>query len=196
MSSEHGFIEVNCRQLPDNPFQLIGHDWALLTAEKEGVANTMTVAWGGLGVMYAKPVIFVAVRPERHTFGFVEAADSFSLTFFDESRRKTLGYCGTVSGRDEDKIAKVGFTLLHEEGVPYFKECRMALICKNIMAPVFRPEHLRDQDFAKFYGGSNDKSGLGGGYHTLYIAQIGKALLRHDQPHNPMPGKKEKEAAV
>jgi flavin reductase (DIM6/NTAB) family NADH-FMN oxidoreductase RutF len=189
MTNEHGFNTVDCRQLSDNPFQLIGHDWALITAEKEGRANTMTVAWGGLGVMWGKPVIFVAVRPERYTYEFIEAANAFSLTFFNESFRKTLGHCGTVSGRDEDKIKKNNLTLLYDGTVPYFQECRMALICKNIMATTFKPEDLRDKDFVKFYGGGNDPSGLGGGYHTLYIAQISNALLKEGETVLPLPKK-------
>lgn len=189
MANEYGFETINPRQLADNPFQLIGYDWGLMTAEKDGKANTMTVAWGGLGFMWGKPVVFVAVRPERYTFEFSEAAPTFSFTVFDSSWRKMLGYCGKVSGRDEDKIAKSGLTLLHEGETPYFKECRLAFICRKIMATVFQPEDLVDQQFAKFYGGSNDHSGLGGGYHTLYIAQIDALLIKEGEKYLPMPGK-------
>lgn len=83
MANEHGFNLVDCRQLADNPFQLIGYDWTLMTAEKDGVANTMTVAWGGIGFMWGKPAMFAAVRPERYTFEFTEKADTFSITAFD-----------------------------------------------------------------------------------------------------------------
>lgn len=189
MANEYGFDSINPRQLPDNAFQLIGYDWFLMTAEKEGKANTMTVAWGGLGFMWGKPVVFAAVRPERYTFEFTEHTDTFSLTVFDDSWRKMLGYCGTVSGRDEDKIAKSNLTVIHDGETPYFKECKIAFICRKIMATVFQPGELVDQNYAKFYGGSNDHSGLGGGYHTLYIAHVENLLIKEGLPYLPMPTK-------
>lgn len=178
MTNEYGFTSIKPLELQENPFKIIGRDWFLMTAEKDGVANTMTVSWGGMGVMWGKNVVFAAVRPERHTFGFTEHADTFSLTTFDESWRKQLVYCGTVSGRDEDKITKAGLTLVHDGATPYFKEAQTAFICQKIMATVFQPEELLDQNFAKFYGGENTKDGLGGGWHTLYIAQIINLLVK------------------
>ena len=58
--------------------------------------------------MWGKNVAFVVIRPTRYTKEFVDAADTFSLAFLDESYRKTLNYFGTVSGRDEDKIKASG----------------------------------------------------------------------------------------
>lgn len=176
--NKYGFSEIAPRELPDNPFELIGKDWMLMTAENQGKINGMTVAWGGLGKMWDKNAIFVAVRPERYTFEFVEASPTFSLTVFDKSYRKMLGYFGTVSGRDEDKIAKQNLTVVYDDETPYFAECRLCFVCKKIMATVFRPEELCDPAFEKFYGGENSKDGLGGGWHTLYIAQITKILTR------------------
>ena len=34
-----------------NPFAMIGDEWMLVTAEKEGAVNTMTASWGGVGIM-------------------------------------------------------------------------------------------------------------------------------------------------
>lgn len=198
---ENGFKQIDPRQVKDNPFQLIGYDWTLMTAEKNGVANTMTVAWGGLGFMWGKPTMFVAVRPERYTFEFSEAADTFSIVSFDmkndkdKKLRKMLAYCGTISGRDEDKIKKSELTLLHEGETPYFAESRLVFICKKIMATVFNQNEICDPAYAKFYGGSNDHSGLGGGFHTLYIAQIthvfikeGEEVLPHPKKQSPITG--------
>lgn len=192
---ENGFKQIDPRQLADNPFQLIGYDWTLMTAEKNGVANTMTVAWGGLGFMWGKPAIFVAVRPERYTFEFSEAAETFSIASFDMKNdqdkkiRKMLTYCGTVSGREEDKIQKSDLTLLHEGETPYFAESRLVFICKKIMATVFNQTEICDPAYNKFYGGSNDQSGLGGGFHTLYIAQISHVFIKNVEDVLPPPRK-------
>lgn len=110
---------IQPEQLERSPFQMIGKDWMLITAEKEGKVNTMTASWGGMGVLWRRNVVFVFVRHSRHTYGFLEAADGFSCTFYPEQYRQALSYCGTVSGRDEDKIAHCGFTVDRSYHVRY-----------------------------------------------------------------------------
>ena len=46
--------EITCEALNENAFQMIGKDWLLLTAKKDGKVNTMTASWGGVGVMWGK----------------------------------------------------------------------------------------------------------------------------------------------
>ena len=36
-----------------NPFTKIGKEWALVTAGSREKANTMTVSWGGVGVLFS-----------------------------------------------------------------------------------------------------------------------------------------------
>ncbi len=48
----------------------------------------MTASAGGFGVMFAKNVVFIFIRPQRYTKEFVDNSDTFSLTFFDETFRK------------------------------------------------------------------------------------------------------------
>ncbi|MGI6679147.1 MAG: flavin reductase [Dehalobacterium sp.] len=156
--------------LNKSPFQLIGKEWMLVTAEKDGKANTMTASWGGLGVMWAKNVAFVVIRPQRYTKEFIDHADTFSLTFYNESMRKTLSYLGTVSGRDEDKIAKSRLTLAHWEETPYFTEAKLVMICQKLFTQEYREESFIDQGLmAKNYPGKD--------LHTLYIAEIKKILV-------------------
>ena len=114
--------EIKPEELQKNPFQMIGKEWLLVTAEKEGKANTMTASWGGVGIMWGKPVAYVFIRPQRYTKEFIDAGDHFSLSVLGEDYRKTLNYFGTVSGRDEDKIAKSGLHRSEERRVG--KECR------------------------------------------------------------------------
>ena len=110
--------EIKPEELQKNPFQMIGKEWLLVTAEKEGKANTMTASWGGVGIMWGKPVAYVFIRPQRYTKEFIDAGDHFSLSVLGEDYRKTLNYFGTVSGRDEDQIAKSGLHVAHENGTP------------------------------------------------------------------------------
>ena len=95
----------------------------------------MTVSWGSVGIMWNKPVAFTFIRPQRYTFGFLEKNGMFTMSFFDEEYRKALQICGTKSGRDIDKVAATGLTpAFTEDGVPYFEEAKLVLICKKLYA--------------------------------------------------------------
>ena len=88
-------------------FRLIGKEWMLVTAKnQEGKVNTMTASWGGFGVMWGKNVAVTVLRPQRYTKEFIDQSESFTLSFYDDTFKKDLSYLGSVSGRDEDKIAK------------------------------------------------------------------------------------------
>ena len=42
-------------QLKESPFEMIGNQWMLITAQKpDGSVNTMTASWGGMGVLWGK----------------------------------------------------------------------------------------------------------------------------------------------
>lgn len=165
------FQEIKPEELKENVFEMIGKKWMLITAEKDGKANTMTASWGGLGVLFGKPVAFFFIRPQRYTKEFVDAAERASLSFFSESHRGALNYCGSVSGRDEDKIAKTGLTLTHESGVPCFAEAETTLIVRKVYRQTMAPECFLDPVIMEKWYAARD-------YHTVYIAEIEKVLTK------------------
>ena len=126
--------EISPKDLNESAFNLIGNEWMLITAAKDGQVNAMTASWGGFGVMWNKNVVYIVLRPQRYTKEFVDASSTFSLTFFHESYKKDLGYLGTVSGRDEDKISKTNLTINYIEDTPAFEEARLTIICKKLYA--------------------------------------------------------------
>jgi len=165
------FNEIKPELFEQSPFKLIGKDWMLITAEKDGKVNTMTASWGGVGVMWAKNVAYIVIRPQRYTKEFVDNSKTFSLSFLDNSFKTTLSYLGTKSGRDEDKIKNSHLTVLHTDDIPYFEEANMAILCKKLYAQEFKPECFIAQELnEKWYPDSD--------YHTLYIAEITKILVK------------------
>ena len=104
------FTEIKAEELKDNPFDLIGKQWMLITAGNEEKCNTMTASWGGVGIMWGKPTATAYIRDSRYTKEFVDREDYFTLAFFGEEHREALNLCGRVSGRDEDKIKEAGLT--------------------------------------------------------------------------------------
>jgi flavin reductase (DIM6/NTAB) family NADH-FMN oxidoreductase RutF len=161
--------EINAIELSGNPFFMIGKEWMLITVKKGEQVNTMTASWGGLGVMWNKNVSYAVLRPQRFTKEFIDQADSYSLTFFDESYKKTLGYLGKVSGRDEDKIMKSGLSLDYIDGIPYFKEAKQVLLCNKLFASPFLEDQFIDKNIIPTMYPSKD-------FHTLYIGEVYKVL--------------------
>lgn len=136
---------IKPEELNKNVFTMIGKEWLLVTAEKDGRGNTMTASWGGLGVMWGKNVAFIVLRPQRYTKEFVDAGETFSLSVLGENYRKTLSYLGSVSGRNEDKVAKSGLTVEHEDGTPYFGEAETVLVCRKLYAQPYDPACFIDK---------------------------------------------------
>ena len=152
-----------------NAFQAIGKQWMLVTAGTPECCNTMTASWGGIGILWAKPVATAYIRPSRYTKEFVDSSEYFTLSFLPESHRESLVYCGTVSGRDEDKILHCGFTTLTAEcGAPYIGEAEVVLICRKLYCQTMREECFIDSaEVEQFYP---DRE-----FHDLYIGEIVEA---------------------
>ena len=75
------FGRIDPKELNQNVFSMIGEQWMLVTAGTAERCNTMTASWGGLGVLWGKPVATVYIRPQRYTLEFVEREDCFTLSF-------------------------------------------------------------------------------------------------------------------
>lgn len=156
---------MTVNEITGNVFDMIGKQWMLVGAAKQGRANAMTASWGGLGVMWGKNVAFVFIRETRYTKEFVDNGETFSLSFFSEDKREMLGYMGKVSGRDEDKIAKSSLHTSLEKGAPVFEEAELTLICRKMYAQEMKEDCFTDKDAVqKWYGDGN--------YHTMYVAEI------------------------
>lgn len=165
------FKEIKIKDSHIDPFEL-KDKWMLITAKKEdGKVNTMTASWGGFGVMWNKEVVFVVIRPQRYTKEFVDAAESFSLTFFGKEYKKQLAYLGRISGRYEEKIEEAELTILEEDGVPYFEEAETAILVRKLYAQPMGEEFFIDKKPVADWYPEKD-------FHTLYIGEVEKILKK------------------
>ena len=153
----------------DNPFTMIGDQWMLITAEKDGRVNAMTASWGGVGVLWGKKVAYIFIRPQRFTKEFVDASETLSLCFMPESQRENLRYFGSVSGRDEDKVAKTGLTVRHDGETPFFAESDCVMICRKIFSQTIDPAGFIDRSIDAACYAAKD-------YHEMYVCEIEKVL--------------------
>lgn len=138
-------IDIPFNELNMNVLKAWEKDWFLLTSGdmETGNFNTMTVAWGSLGVMWNKPIVVVVVRPQRHTLKLLNNHDSFTLTAFPDEYRKALSYCGAHSGADVDKMEATGLTPIASKTVdsPGFDEAQLIIECKIIYRDQYRAEN-------------------------------------------------------
>lgn len=158
------FSETDLNMIDENVFKLIGSDWMLITAGTKESFNTMTASWGGLGVLWHKPVSYIFVRPQRYTYEFLEGNKSYSLSFFDEKYKKALSLCGTKSGRDIDKVKEAGLTpVVSDNGIVHFSEAKLVLECSKLYYQDIDPENFIDKSINEIY--NND-------FHRMYIGEI------------------------
>lgn len=159
---------------PDNfdysVFKTIGKDWMLIAAEADGKANAMTASWGGMGVIWGKNVAYIFIRPQRYTKEFVDKADELTISVFGEEKRQMMTYMGTVSGRDEDKMAKSGLYRFENDGKVFFGDAKITMFCHKLYAQEMKPECFIDKSCDEKWYPQKD-------YHTMYVVEIDKILI-------------------
>ncbi len=166
------FIEISPDQISDNPFKLIGRDWMLIAAGTPASFNMMTASWGALGELWGKHVAFCFVRPHRYTFQFIEAATYYTLSFFDESYRHVLDFCGNHSGRTVNKAQATGLTpVAGSGGAVHFAQARLVLECRKLYAQDLAPACFVDPMIALRNYPQQD-------YHRMFVGEIVRCLAR------------------
>lgn len=97
----------------------------------EGKTNVFTVGWVG-NACTKPPIISVAIRPERLSYENIKATGEFVVNLPTKALTKKVDYCGVRTGRKNDKIAEMGFSLEESENisVPMLKECPVTMECK------------------------------------------------------------------
>ena len=168
--SDIAFEPVDWRSQKGNVSESIADEWMLVTPGVLGRWNTMTASWGGFGHLWNMDVAFVFVRPTRHTFGFMESEEGFTLSFLGEGGRKALNICGSTSGRDTDKAKAAGISPRAFEvgaGSPArvaFEEAELVVSCRKVYAQDIDPKAFVDGTIASVYPLKD--------YHRLYVGAI------------------------
>lgn len=170
------FKEVDYHEMMINPMTLISEGWLLITAgTKERGFNTMTASWGHLGAIWGqregKPTAIVYIRPQRYTKEFVDREESFTLSFFPEECKKALGYLGSHSGRDEDKISKVGLTPVFGDNSVWFEEATLVMNCRKLYHAPLLEDGFVDKELVEQNYPRRD-------FHEMYVGEIMKVLMK------------------
>lgn len=145
-SSMEGFRKIAPEEIPGNFIQKVSKEWMLITAGNRDKFNMMTASWGGLGVLYSKPVAICFINPARYTYQVMEESNgTYTLTFYGQEHRDALKYCGTKSGRDEDKVKGSGLTPVEVgEGAMAFKEAVLVIECRKLVSQSISLDAIND----------------------------------------------------
>ena len=165
-------------------FSMFEKRWALVTAGTPEDFNTCTVSWGSMGNMWGLvgndlSTVTVYIHPARYTQEFMAKYDTFTVSFFPESYRTALGYLGSHSGRDEDKVANSGLTPVAAGDGVTFKEADLTFVCKKLYEHQFDEAHLADN--VKEYYAANPSMYTQVGKdrwepHYMYIGEVVEAI--------------------
>ncbi|MBQ5675377.1 MAG: flavin reductase family protein [Lachnospiraceae bacterium] len=169
--AKHVFQPIPVDLFECNPFNKIGKEWALITAGDKDKVNTMTVSWGGMGVMWGKNVFFLFIRDSRYTKEFIDNNSFLSVSFLGEEYREALNYCGSHSGRKENKIQNAGLTVGYKMGIPYIDEADAVVIGQKLSATRLTEDSFLTPDIAKKWYQDGDM-------HTMYILEVMDIMAR------------------
>ena len=145
----------------------------LLTSKAGDRVNSMTIGWGALGTDWNKPVFTAYVRESRFTRELLDKNPEFTVNIpLDECDRKILGVCGSKSGRNTNKIAECGLTLVPSDivSVPGIKELPLTLECKIVCRQKQEPALIAEHYRSMFYPSPEDA-------HILYYGEIVNAYI-------------------
>ena len=150
----------------------------LLTTKSEGKVNTMTIGWGKIGIEWNRPVFIAYVRETRHTKSMLEASGEFTVNIpYGEFDSNILGYCVRKSGRDTDKIADLGLTLVESDivSVPGIRELPLTLECRVIYKQKQDLSVLPGEIIDRFYPVAGENGFRD--YHIAYYGEIVNAYM-------------------
>ncbi|MGI6175236.1 MAG: flavin reductase family protein [Christensenellales bacterium] len=139
-----------------------------LVVGDENKANTMTIGWSSVGIMWALPVFEVPVRVNRYSHEFIEKNNCFTICIGKEEVRQHLAFVGSKSGRDVDKFEACGLTLQKARHIetPVIVESDYVIECRVLGKTQLTKENMDPQTHEKWY--MRHEPGL----HTLYKGEI------------------------
>lgn len=97
----------------------------------EGKENVFTVAWTGT-ISSKPPMLYISIRPERLSYDYIKETREFIINLPSSNLTRATDYCGVRSGRTNDKIKEMNFTMKKGENVncSYIEECPINIECR------------------------------------------------------------------
>lgn len=115
----------------------------IVSVDKDGTIDVMTASWVSM-VSKTPPTIALSLHHGRQTYANIQQSGVFTVNIIPSSQAVAGDYCGLISGRDVDKLAKTDLTpvaALHV-AAPILAESPLNLECRVINKVVIGDYHL------------------------------------------------------
>ncbi len=96
----------------------------------DGTNNALAVAYS-CNCSYDPPMVMVGVVPSRYSYRMIKETGCFVVNLVGKDQQAMFEYLGTHSGRDEDKLGKLGVALAEGQKVkaPLLADCPVNIEC-------------------------------------------------------------------
>ncbi|UCE62232.1 MAG: flavin reductase family protein [Phycisphaerales bacterium] len=145
----------------------MSHEGILIASlDAAGRLNPMTIGWGVFGWIWNRPIFTILVRPSRYTYDCIEATGDFTVNVQPADRRDIVDFCGTISGRDHDKMSELELTSLPSTHIssPGIAECPIIFECNVVHLTDVVPPELPESIKSEYYPQ--------GDFHRIYFGQV------------------------
>lgn len=138
-----------------------------LNTKRDNVINTMIIGWGGINVIWGRPIFMVLVRDSRATYDLIEASNEFTVSIpLSDKFKREIGICGTKSLRDMDKFKECNFTPIQGRQIetPIIAELGLHYECKVIYKQTLDQSVIPSNIKSRYYNKTAN--------HTVYYGEI------------------------
>ncbi len=156
----------------------------LVNTKNGDKTNSMTIGWGQVGIEWGKMFFTTYIRHGRFTHEQIEATKEFTVSVPLERTpeiAKAIGYIGSKTGREIDKLTDMNLTLSDGKEVksPAIKELPLTLECKVIYQQEQNidniPQEIKESCYPQDVPSDNPRANKD--YHTVYYGEIVNAYI-------------------
>lgn len=172
--SRASYVSISPEDLDENIFRLVGKDFTVITAGED--PNSMVASWGGVGIMFNKPVTWCFLRANRYTLEKIRETGTYTMCYFPDQYKGDIMQFGTRSGRNTDKMDQTKLTpFLTPDGYPAYKEARIIIECKLIAASTVSKDEFYTDEAKTFLQEGYDEAK---DWHKLVYGEITNILIK------------------
>ena len=168
------YVSVSPDEFDENIFKLVGKDFTVITAGED--PNSMVASWGGVGIMFNKPVTWCFLRANRFTLEKIRETGTYTMCYFPDQYKGDIMQFGMMSGRNTDKMAQTKLTPFQTpDGYPAYKEAKIIIECKLIAASTVSKDEFYTDEAKTFLQEGYDEAK---DWHKLVYGEITNILIR------------------
>ena len=173
---DYAYKAVSAEEFDENIFRLVGKDFTVITAGEN--PNSMVASWGGVGIMFNKPVTWNFLRANRYTLEKMRETGTFTMCWFPDQYKGDIMQFGIKSGRNTDKMAQTELTpMMTPDGYPAYAEAKVIIECKLIAASTVSKDEFYTEEAKTFLQEGFDDAK---DWHKLVYGEIINIYVRNN----------------